>query len=94
VLRSHGRKVWDIMAHICGKRLAPVLKETVIRLERCREVRISDTVRRETLQDQPCHYRSFTCKREEKTADQREVQYKARHTAAQSDPDSHIFGLK
>lgn len=39
------RKVWDIMDYICGKRLAPVLKDTVIRLERCREIRISDKVR-------------------------------------------------
>jgi len=47
------RKVWDIMDYICGKRLAPVLKETVIRLERCREIRISDKVREKLFKISP-----------------------------------------
>ena len=47
------RKVWDIMDFICGKRLAPVLKETVIRLERCREIRISDKVREKLFKISP-----------------------------------------
>lgn len=47
------RKVWDIMDYICGKRLAPVLKETVIRLERWREIRISDKVREKLFKISP-----------------------------------------
>jgi hypothetical protein len=47
------RKVWDIMDYICGKRLAPVLKETVISLERCREIQISDTVREKLFKISP-----------------------------------------
>src|SRR5512143_296392 len=39
------KKVWAIMDYICGKRLAPVLKEIILRLERCGEIRLSDTVR-------------------------------------------------
>lgn len=47
------KKVWDIMDFICGKRLAPVLKETVIRLERCREIRISEKVREKLFRISP-----------------------------------------
>ena len=39
------KKVWDVMDYICGKRLGPVLKEIVMRLERCGEISVSDTVR-------------------------------------------------
>ena len=39
------KKLWYIMDCICGKRLAPVLKETVIRLERFREISLSAEVR-------------------------------------------------
>lgn len=47
------KKVWSIMDYICGKRLVPVLKETVIRLERCREIRISETVREKLFRITP-----------------------------------------
>jgi len=47
------KKIWDIMDYICGKRLAPVLKETVIRLERCREIRISEKVREKLFRISP-----------------------------------------
>jgi hypothetical protein len=39
------KKIWYIMDCICGKRFAPVLKETVIRLERFREISLSAEVR-------------------------------------------------
>lgn len=39
------RKIWGIMDYICGKRLAPVLREVVPRLERFGEISISNTVR-------------------------------------------------
>jgi len=47
------KKIWDIMDYICGKRLAPVLKEIVIRLQRCREIRISDAVREKLFKISP-----------------------------------------
>jgi len=47
------KKVWGIMDYICGKRLAPVLKEIIIRLERCREIRISDKVREKLFRISP-----------------------------------------
>jgi len=39
------KKIWYIMDCICGKRLAPVLREVVRRLERFREIRLSDDIR-------------------------------------------------
>jgi hypothetical protein len=39
------KKIWYIMDCICGKRLAPVLREIVMRLERFREIKLSDDVR-------------------------------------------------
>ena len=39
------KKIWYIMDCICGKRLAPVLREVLRRLERFREIRLSDDVR-------------------------------------------------
>lgn len=47
------KKIWDIMDYICGKRLAPVLKETVIRLEQCGEIRISEKVREKLFRISP-----------------------------------------
>jgi len=47
------KKVWDIMDYICGKRLAPVLKETVICLERFQEIRITDTARQKLFRISP-----------------------------------------
>jgi hypothetical protein len=44
-VREALRKLWDIMDYICGKMLAPGLRATVMHLERCREIQISDTVR-------------------------------------------------
>jgi hypothetical protein len=41
------------MDYICGKRLAPVLKEIIIRLERCQEIRISDKVREKLFRISP-----------------------------------------
>ena len=38
------RKIWYIMDCICGKRLAPILREIVKRLERFREITLSDEV--------------------------------------------------
>jgi hypothetical protein len=40
------KKIWYIMDCICGKRLAPVLREIVRRLERFREIRLSEDVRK------------------------------------------------
>jgi hypothetical protein len=39
------KKIWYIMDCICGKRLAPVLRDVVRRLERFREIRLSDDIR-------------------------------------------------
>jgi hypothetical protein len=39
------KKIWYIMDCICGKRLAPILREIVMRLERFREITLSDEVR-------------------------------------------------
>jgi hypothetical protein len=39
------KKIWYIMDCICGKRLAPVLREVVRRLERFREIKLSDEIR-------------------------------------------------
>jgi hypothetical protein len=39
------RKIWAIMDYICGKRLAPVLKEVVIRLERHKEIALDEETR-------------------------------------------------
>jgi len=39
------KKIWYIMDCICGKRLAPILKEIVLRLERFREIKLTEVVR-------------------------------------------------
>jgi hypothetical protein len=39
------KNIWHIMDCICGKRLAPILREVVRRLERFREIRLSEEVR-------------------------------------------------
>lgn len=39
------KKIWYIMDCICGKRLAPILREVLRRLERFREIRISNDIR-------------------------------------------------
>jgi hypothetical protein len=47
------REIWDIMDYLCGKRLAPVLKEVIIRLERCGEIRILEKVREKLFRISP-----------------------------------------
>jgi hypothetical protein len=47
------KKIWHIMDCICGKRLAPILKEVVRRLERFREIRLSDEVRQKLFRISP-----------------------------------------
>lgn len=39
------KKIWYIMDCICGKRLAPILREIVLRLERFGEINLSEEVR-------------------------------------------------
>ena len=46
-------EIWYIMDCICGKRLAPALKDVVRRLERCREIRISEEVRQKLSRISP-----------------------------------------
>lgn len=43
------RKLWQIMDYICGKRLAPILKEVVPRLIRLGELRVSEAARDKLL---------------------------------------------
>jgi hypothetical protein len=47
------KRVWYIMDCICGKRLAPVLKEVVPRLERYREISIEVETRKKLLRISP-----------------------------------------
>jgi hypothetical protein len=47
------KKIWHIMDCICGKRLAPILKEVVRRLERFHEIRLSDEVRQKLFRISP-----------------------------------------
>ena len=47
------RKVWYIMDCICGKRLAPVMKEVVGRLERFGEIRIAPEVKGKLIRISP-----------------------------------------
>jgi len=39
------KEVWEIMDYICGKRLAPILKELIPRLIRFREIRVTQAVK-------------------------------------------------
>jgi hypothetical protein len=47
------KEIWYVMDCICGKRLAPALKDVVRRLERFREIRISEEVRQKLLKISP-----------------------------------------
>lgn len=47
------KKVWHIMDCICGKRLAPALKEVVPRLQRFREISVDTEVKRKLLNISP-----------------------------------------
>lgn len=42
-------KVWMILDCICGKRLAPIIKEIVIKLEACGELRLKASVREKLI---------------------------------------------
>ena len=43
------KKIWFIMDCICGKRLAPVLKEIIVKLERYKEIKLDRTTRGKLL---------------------------------------------
>lgn len=47
------RKVWQIMDYICGKRLAPMLKEVIPRLIRFHEIKIEQTVQEKLMRISP-----------------------------------------
>jgi len=47
------KEVWEIMDFICGKRLAPVLKEIIPRLIRFGELKVSDEVRAKLIEISP-----------------------------------------
>ena len=47
------KKVWYIMDCICGKRLAPVLREVVMRLERFHEIKLSEALRQKLFKISP-----------------------------------------
>jgi len=47
------KKIWYIMDCICGKRLAPVLREVLRRLERFREIRLLMTFGRSFSESAP-----------------------------------------
>ena len=47
------KEIWYIMDCICGKRLAPALREVVRRLERFHEIRLSEDVRQKLLRISP-----------------------------------------
>jgi hypothetical protein len=47
------KKIWKIMDYICGKRLAPMLKEVIPRLLRFREIRLEQVVRDKLMKISP-----------------------------------------
>jgi hypothetical protein len=47
------KKIWYMMDCICGKRLGPILREVVRRLERFREIRLSDDIRQKLYRISP-----------------------------------------
>ena len=47
------KKAWEIMDYICGKRLAPVLKELIPRLIRFREIRLTEAVKDKLMKISP-----------------------------------------
>lgn len=47
------KEIWYIMDCICGKRLAPALREVVIRLEQFHEIRLSEDVRQKLFRISP-----------------------------------------
>jgi hypothetical protein len=47
------KEIWYIMDCICGKRLAPALQDVVRRLERFREIRLSEEVRQKLVKISP-----------------------------------------
>jgi len=47
------KKIWQIMDYICGKRLAPVLKELIFKLEQHKEIAIDRETREKLLRISP-----------------------------------------
>lgn len=47
------KKLWFIMDFICGKRLAPILKELISALERHKEIKLDSGIRRKLLKISP-----------------------------------------
>jgi len=47
------KEIWEMMDFLCGKRLAPILKELIPRLLRFREIRLTDAVRDKLMKISP-----------------------------------------
>ena len=47
------KKIWQVMDYICGKRLAPMLKEVIPRLLRFREIRLEPVVQDKLMKISP-----------------------------------------
>ncbi|GFP22065.1 hypothetical protein HKBW3S06_01292, partial [Candidatus Hakubella thermalkaliphila] len=47
------KKIWQIMDYICGKRLAPVLKELIVKLEQHKEITIGRKIKEKPLRISP-----------------------------------------
>jgi len=47
------KEIWKMMDFICGKRLAPILKELIPRLIRFREIRLTEAVREKLMEISP-----------------------------------------
>ena len=47
------KEIWEMMDFLCGKRLAPLLKELIPRLLRFREIRLTETVRDKLMKISP-----------------------------------------
>jgi hypothetical protein len=53
------KKIWLIMGYICGKRLAPILKEIIFRLKEYNEIVLRENHRGKTFQYQCLHNRQL-----------------------------------
>ncbi|MBI4654449.1 MAG: hypothetical protein HY752_05600 [Nitrospirae bacterium] len=72
------------MDYICGKRLAPVLKELIFKLEQHKE--IVPTIREQrdkgkASEDKSCNNRQALSKGKEEAANKRQIKYKTWDTA-------------
>jgi hypothetical protein len=47
------KEIWEMMDFLCGKRLAPLLKELIPRLLRFREIKLTETVRDKLMKISP-----------------------------------------